>query len=307
MKIIDFRFRPNTPEVINGIKNSAMFKATCEAIGFDKRIAQPLEEIVAALERRGVELCVVTGRDCETTYCFPSNNPTILEFCQKYPHKFLGFWGIDPHKGMAAVREVEHAVKELGMRGIATDPYLAHIPPSDARYYPIYSKCVELNVPVFVTTAPPPQVPRAIMDYIDPRQIDVVARDFPELILIMSHGGYPFVNEAIFACMRNANVYMDLSEYELAPMAEAYVQALNTMISDKVIFASAHPFIEQEEAIRIYKELDISDEVREKVMYKNARKILRLDGPVEAQQPVKTGVNLKFPLPFQPFMPISPR
>ena len=38
MKIIDFRFRPNTPEIINGIKNSSMFKATCEAIGFDKRV-----------------------------------------------------------------------------------------------------------------------------------------------------------------------------------------------------------------------------------------------------------------------------
>ena len=40
MKIIDFRFRPNTPEIINGIKNSSMFKATCEAIGFDKRVPQ---------------------------------------------------------------------------------------------------------------------------------------------------------------------------------------------------------------------------------------------------------------------------
>ena len=214
MKIIDFRFRPNTPEIINGIKNSSMFKATCEAIGFDKRVPQALPEIVADLDRRGVELCVVSGRDCETTYGFPANNNSILEFCRAYPNKFLGFWGIDPHKGMDAVREVEHVIKDLGMRGIATDPYLAHCPPSDARYYPIYAKCVELGVPVFVTTAPPAQVPRAIMDYIDPRQIDVVARDFPELILIMSHGGYPFVNEAIFACMRNANVYMDLSEYD---------------------------------------------------------------------------------------------
>lgn len=42
MKIIDFRFRPNTPEIINGIKNSAMFKAACKAIGFDSRKAQPL-------------------------------------------------------------------------------------------------------------------------------------------------------------------------------------------------------------------------------------------------------------------------
>ena len=164
-------------------------------------------------------------------------------------------------------------------------------------------------MPGFVTTAPPAQVPRAIMDYIDPRQIDVVARDFPELILIMSHGGYPFVNEAIFACMRNANVYMDLSEYELAPMAEVYVDALNKMIGDKVIFASAHPFIEQADAIEIYKNLNISEEVREKVMYKTAAKILGLDKGVSLNtvKPMAPNGfnNAKFPLPFQPFAPMG--
>ncbi len=310
MKIIDFRFRPNTKEILDGIKNSSMFKATCEAIGFDKRVPQTLPEIVADLDKRGVELCVVSGRDCETTYGFPANNNSVLEFCKAYPHKFVGFWGIDPHKGMAAVREVEHVIRDLGMRGIATDPYLAHCPPSDARYYPIYAKCVELGVPVFVTTAPPPQVPRAIMDYIDPRQIDVVARDFPELVLIMSHGGYPFVNEAIFACMRNANVYMDLSEYELAPMADVYVDAINKMIADKVIFASAHPFIEQAEAIRIYKSLSISEETREKVMYRNAARILGLDQSAEPRRPATAPnglMNMKFPLPFQPFAPSGTR
>ena len=301
MKIIDFRFRPNTTAILDVIKNSSMFNANCVAFGFVKRVA---------LDRRGVELCVVSGRDCETTYGFPANNNSVLEFCKAYPNKFVGFWGIDPHKGMAAVREVEHVIKDLGMRGIATDPYLAHCPPSDARYYPIYAKCVELGVPVFVTTAPPPQVPRAIMDYIDPRQIDVVARDFPELVLIMSHGGYPFVNEAIFACMRNANVYMDLSEYELAPMAEVYVDAINKMIGDKVIFASAHPFIEQAEAIRIYNSLSISEETREKIMYKNAARILGLDQSA-ARRPAATApnglMNMKFPLPFQPFVPAGNR
>ena len=276
MKIIDFRFRPNTPEIINGIKNSSMFKATCEAIGFDKRVPQALPEIVADLDRRGVELCVVSGRDCETTYGFPANNNSILEFCRAYPNKFLGFWGIDPHKGMDAVREVEHVIKDLGMRGIATDPYLAHCPPSDARYYPIYAKCVELGVPGFVATAPPAQVPRAIMDYIDPRQIDVVARDFPELILIMSHGGYPFVDAAIYTCQRNANVYMDISEYERSPQVETYVKAMCTTISDKVLFASAHPFIELRDALDAYAAFPFTDEVRNKIMYENARKVLKL-------------------------------
>ena len=308
MKIIDFRFRPNTPEIINGIKNSSMFKASCDAIGFEKRIPQPLPEVVEAVKRRGVELAVITGRDCEVTYNFPANNPSVLEFCRAYPELFVGFWGIDPHKGMKAVYEIVRAVEELGMAGIATDPYLAHIPPHDARYYPLYTKCCELDVPVFITTAPPPQVPRAVMDYIDPRHVDIVARDFPELTMIMSHGGYPFVNEAVFTCMRNANVYMDLSEYELAPMGDVYVQALNTTIGDKVVFASAHPFVEQAEAIDIYNKMNLKDDVRRKVMYENAMKILKRGGNKSATaKPQPRQIPLGMPMPFMPFIPSAPR
>jgi predicted TIM-barrel fold metal-dependent hydrolase len=280
-----------------------MFKASCEASGFEKRKPQPLPEIMAAMEKRGVELAVITGRDCEVTYGFPANNNSVLEFVKAYPKQLIGFWGIDPHKGMKAVHEIVHAVNELGMRGIATDPYLAHIPPHEARYYPLYAKCCELKIPVFITTAPPPQVPRAVMDYIDPRHVDIVARDFPELTLIMSHGGYPFVNEAIFACMRNANVYMDLSEYELAPMADVYVQALNTVIGDKVVFASAHPFVEQEEAIRIYANLKLKDDVRRKVMYDNARRILGLVPGQKTKEAVPVTAAQGFPLPYLPFIP----
>lgn len=276
MKIIDFRFRPNTPEIINGIKNSTMFKAACKAIGFDARQPQPLEEIVADLDRLQVELAVITGRDCETTYGFPANNGSVLEFCRAYPQKFVGFWGIDPHKKMEAVREIVRAVEEYGMKGIAIDPYLAHIPACEARFYPLYTKCAEMGIPVFITMAPPPQVPGAIMDYADPRHVDTVARDFPELTLIMSHGGYPYVNEAVYACLRNANVYMDISEYERAPMVDVYVQAMNTSISRKVLFASAHPFVELADALDAYREFPLTEEARRNVMYENARRVLGL-------------------------------
>lgn len=276
MKIIDFRFRPNTPEILNGIKNSSMFRACCGAINFDARKPQTLPEIVADLDRLGVELAVITGRDCETTYGFPSNNPSVAEFCQAYPQKFVGFWGIDPHKKMAAVREVEHVIRNLGMKGIALDPYLAHISPSEARFYPIYAKCCELGVPVFITMAPPPQVPGAILDYAAPRDVDKAARDFPELTFIMSHGGYPYVGEAIYTCLRNANVYMDISEYERAPMVNVYVDAMNRMIGDKVVFASAHPFVELADALDAYRDFDLGEDVRHKVMFANAARILGL-------------------------------
>ncbi|MBQ7585798.1 MAG: amidohydrolase [Desulfovibrionaceae bacterium] len=276
MKVIDFRFRPNTPEIIDGIKNSSMFKAACKAIGFDARKPEPLADIVADLDRLEVEIGVITGRDCETTYGFPANNKSVLEFVQAYPQKFVGFWGIDPHKKRAALEEMEHVVKDLHMKGIAIDPYLAHIPASEARFYPLYTRCVDLGIPVFITMAPPPQVPGAILEYADPRDVDKVARDFPELTIIMSHGGYPFVNEAIYTCLRNANVYMDISEYERAPMIEVYTRAMNDLIPDKVIFASAHPFVELKDALEAYKQFPLKEEVRRKVMYENAKRILGL-------------------------------
>ena len=78
---------------------------------------------MADLDRLNVELGVITGRDCETTYGFPANNQSVLEFCRAYPKKFVGFWGIDPHKKMAALREIAHVASEYGMKGIAIDPY----------------------------------------------------------------------------------------------------------------------------------------------------------------------------------------
>ena len=274
MKIIDFRFRPNTPETVTGIQNSKMFKGLCELIDFAKTKPQSLDEVVADLNRHNVELAVITGRDCETTYGAKSNNDSVIEFVSKYPDKFIGFVGLDPHKGMKAIEELKVSVKELGLRGVAVDPYLAQIYANAAKYYPIYSKCCELDVPIVFTTGPATLVPNAIIDHVAPRYIDFVARDFPELKIIISHGGYPWVNEAINVVERNRNVYIDLSEYEFSPMSEAYIQAANKMIPDKILYASAHPFVDFRLALEKYERLPFEPDVYQKVMYDNAAKLL---------------------------------
>ena len=103
MNIIDFRFRPNTPETISGIQNSKMFKGLCESIDFSKMKPQTLDEVVVDLNHHNVVKAVITGRDCETTYGAKSNNESVTEFVSKYPEKFIGFIGLDPHKGMKAI------------------------------------------------------------------------------------------------------------------------------------------------------------------------------------------------------------
>lgn len=282
MNVIDFRFRPNTPETLSGIQNSTMFKGLCQHIDFSKMKPQTVAEVVADLTSHNVVKAVITGRDCETTYGAKSNNASVIDFVQSYPEKFFGFIGLDPHKGMKAIAELKHAIEGLGLHGAAVDPYLAQMYPHDAKYYPIYSKCCELDIPLVFTTGPATLVPNAVVDHVAPRYIDYVARDFPELKIVISHGCYPWVNEAIIVAERNANVYIEISEYERSPMSEAYIQAANTMISDKLLYASAHPFVDFRQALGTYKELPFTPEVRQKVMHDNAARLLGLK-PAEMQ------------------------
>ena len=292
MRIIDFRFRPNTAETLNGIANSAMFKGLCATIDFDKMKPQTLDEVVADLNRHSVVKAVITGRDCESTFASKSNNPSVLEFKSKYPDKFIAFAGVDPHKGMRGIRELKKLVEEDGFRGAAIDPYLAQIYVNDAKFYPIYAKCCELEIPVIMTTGPATLVPNTVIDHVAPRYIDFVARDFPELKIVVSHGGYPWVNEMIMVTQRNANVYLELSEYEFFPQSEAYIQAINTLITDKVVYASAHPFVDFRVALKNYESIPFSPEVREKIMFKNAARILGIADNV-VDSPVASGESME--------------
>ena len=276
MKVIDFRFRPNTQATIDGFKNSTMFKGMFEKIDLTLMKAQTVPEVVEDLKKHGIAKAVITGRDCESTYDAGSNNAGVIDFVKSFPEIFLGFVGLDPHKGMKAVDELRRSIEEIGMHGASIDPYLAHIPANHAKYYPLYARCCELGVPMVISTGPASLVPDAVMEHAAPRYIDSVARDFPDLKIVISHGGYPWVNEAIIVAERNRNVYMELSEYERHPGAEAYVQAANTIIPDKILFASAHPGVDFRQAMNLYNELPFAADVRENIMYNNAAKVLGL-------------------------------
>lgn len=274
MDIIDFRFRPNTEATIQGFTHSAMFKGMFDKMNLSHLVPQTVPEVVADLNEANIVKAVITGRDCETTYGAAPNNPGVIAFVEEFPEKFVGFMGFDPHKGMTGIAEFARSITEKGMHGASIDPYLAKIPANDARYYPIYAKCVELNVPLVVCTGPATLVPGAIMEHSAPGLLDYVARDFPELKVIISHGGYPWVNEAIMVVERNENVYMELSEYERHPGGEDYIKAMSNIIPDKILYASAHPGAHFKDALKMYDDFNLSQEVMECVMYKNAAKIL---------------------------------
>lgn len=278
MKVIDFRFRPNTPETVAGVLNSKVFGEMGKMFKVAEHLkGESIEQIVENMTAHNVVHGVITGRDAETTYGLANGNMGIAAFTKQFPKKFSGIAGLDPHKGMQALDELTRMVNEFGFKGAATDPYLAKLPSNHAKFYPIYAKCCELNVPVVITTGPATLVAGAVMEHTAPRYIDAVATDFPELKIVISHGCYPWVNEAIMVVHRHKNVYMECAEYEAAPFSSGYVEAANTLIGDKLMFASAHPFFDFRDRLAVEASLPFTPEVRENVMYKNAARLLGLD------------------------------
>src|SRR5438128_11870804 len=93
------------------------------------------------------------------------------------------------------------------------------LPAEDRRYYPLYAKCVELGIPLSIHTSAN-WTSVAVNDLGHPRHLDPVARDFPELRIIMSHGGYPWVLAACLLAWKYDNVYLALAAHRPKHLAE---------------------------------------------------------------------------------------
>jgi predicted TIM-barrel fold metal-dependent hydrolase len=203
------------------------------------------------------------------------------EFCSADPERLIGFAGADPRRGMDAVRDFEYAIKELGLRGLNIGQFWQELYPDDRRYYPLYAKCVELDVPLILHGSQNMSL-EVTSDYSHPRHIEQVATDFPELTVIATHGGWPWVNEMVSLVWRRPNVYVDT-----AAQRPKYIGMPNTgwgpllhfgnsVIQDKVLFASRWPLMPFKETIEEVRELPLKPEVQEKWLWRNAAKLLGL-------------------------------
>jgi len=244
-------------------------------------VAISLEQFVQQLDDAEVSWGVISagaGR--------PDHNERTAAIVARFPHKFVGVAMVDPHQGMKAVRELERAVKELGLGGLYASPYRDGISPNDKKYYPLYAKAVELNIPVFVYTTMNYRTDFP-MDLSRPLHLDEVARDFPELTIIAGCGGWPWVFEMVGVARRHQNIYVDTEAHRPKHLAtpgsgwEMLLQFGNTLLQDRVVFASGwgNYFLPSEgvikQVIAEVRSLPLKPEVVEKWLYHNAARLFK--------------------------------
>lgn len=270
--IIDFRVRPEIEEFVS-ITDNDVFRSYAQGRGYDIP-RRDVGDLVANMDEHGIDYGVLEGRDIQTTFGWSISNDLIAEVAQRSGGRLIPFAGVDPHKGMNAVREVRRCVAEHGFRGVAMDPYMHKLPADHRLYYPVYATCVELDLPVVLTSGWAFRMPGVVMEDASPLRIDRVATDLPELKIVMSHGGYPFIREMVTVAYRHENVYFEWSGMEQKLASREYVEAANDLIPEKMLYASAFPFIPFETALSRYADLSLDDEVRPGIMGGNAARLL---------------------------------
>jgi predicted TIM-barrel fold metal-dependent hydrolase len=194
------------------------------------------------------------------------------------PGRFFGSFEVDPNRGMEAVRELEAAVRELGVKAATAFPagLTPQVPINDKKFYPIYAKCVELDIPICVCAGVPgPRVPFA------PQQvslIDEVCWFFPELKFVTRHGCEPWADLAVKLMLKWPNLYYSTSAFAPKYYPKDVVQFANTRGADKVMYAGYFPMgLTLDRIFDDMPGVPFRDHVWPKFLRDNATRVFKLD------------------------------
>lgn len=280
MKAIDIHVHFSTAE---GRRKSGYYGDALEKYFKIKINVKSEDEMAADFKEHDLMAVLLPTDDQTFSGIEPITHEYVAEMVKKYPDVFIGFAGVDPWKGKAAILELERAVKDLGMRGAKFQQGAQAFFPNDRRFYPLWEKCVELDIPVLFhcgTTGLGAGMPGGLgvkLKYMDPLPIDDVAADFPELTIICAHPAWPWTDMSIAMAIHKANVYVDLSGWSPKYFPPQLVRDINSRIQDKALFGTDYPYINPGRWLKDFEQLDLKPEVRQKILIDNAKKVLKID------------------------------
>lgn len=180
-------------------------------------------------------------------------NRFVADYVKRDPARLIGFAGIDPTERTALV-EVKLAKEELRLRGITLSPGDQDFHPSDTRAMRMYALAEELGMPILFH--PVGQLTeQSKLEYSRPYLIDEIARNFPQLRIVIAQMGQPWVDETICLLGKHANVFADVSGLLARPWQayNALVSAHQSGVIEKLLFGSDFPYVGVTECIeRLY-------------------------------------------------------
>lgn len=224
-----------------------------------------LPELIDQMDANGVERAILLTKHSAV-------DDRAQRFVEARPDRFaLGVGGFNLLRPMKTVRSLESFVRDHPVAYATVGPSFwgdGMYPPTDAVYFPLYTKCCELDLPLCMNTGiPGPPLPGEVQH---PIHLDRVCIRFPELRLCMIHGADPWWDVAIRLMLKYKNLRLMTSAWSPKRLPESLLHYLRTRGTDRILFASDYPVLTQERCLAEIAALDLPDEARQAWLHDNA-------------------------------------
>ena len=240
--------------------NDAHFEASLTQEGFLKEVRDA-----------GLAKAVVVGRHTPSQHL---PNDTIHKIVHGHD-ELIGIGAVDPalQGRQAALDEADRALG-LGLAGIDLEPGFGEPArhPDDPVYWPVYELAAARGVPVFLMSGPTTPDLR----FNDPAPVAKVAQAFPQLPIVVYHGYWPNVQQAVGLAFRYENVHLVPDMYIFQPGRQSYVDAANSFLSEQLLFGSSYPFRPIRQSVDDFLQLGFKESILDKLLYGNAARLFKL-------------------------------
>lgn len=200
----------------------------------------PVEMLLAAMDEAGVGKSLVSGWSSPKGDLI--SNDDVARAVDAAPARLKGLIGADISEPMAAVREIRARAKTGKFVGVRIIPWLWDLPPNDRRYYPIYAACVDEGLPFCTQIGHTGPLKRSETGRLIPYLEDVMI-DFPELVVVGGHVGFPWIDEVATMIRKFKNFHVDTSAYALHRLPEDFVKLMKGEGKSRVMFGTNFPML----------------------------------------------------------------
>jgi predicted TIM-barrel fold metal-dependent hydrolase len=233
-----------------------------------EELSDPVAEVLAQMDEHGIQLMMPGIHE----------NEHAKRACKELPHRFAGVANVNPNHGMESVRELTRFVRDESaiaahVWGTGTVP---QVPVNDKKMYPLYAKCVELDVPMILYAGVPG--PRIMMSPQEVGLLDEVCWYFPDLKIVVRHGGEPWTDLMVKLLLKWPNLYYSTSAFAPKHYPKDIIDFANTRGADKVIYAGYYSAgLGLDRIFAELPEVPLRDHVWPKFLRENAVRVFGLE------------------------------
>ncbi len=237
------------------------------------------EELIASMDEAEVDVSIALNIGWFSHQLCVETNDYILDSISRHPHRLIGFCGIQPTAGDAAIAELERCAR-AGVRGIGemrSDVQGFNLA-DGAIMKPLVDTIAKRNLILLTHSSEPVGHQYAGKGSITPDVLYSFILAFPQLKLVCAHwgGGLPFYGTMPEVANALTNVFFDTAATVLLYQPHIFAEVSHIVGDDKVLFGSDYPLTTQSRPIAQIQSLQLAEEQKAKILGDNARRLLSM-------------------------------